>query len=119
VLCLRAEYSVLILILYKLVEAGTHSERLSDALTCLEHPEGRCPGFRHLYERRNDTRPLPTPGSFTPLSGIEVFADIEIYDDQSTTRQLWAVFGEALVEYYAYAEDWIPELVMARRRQAS
>lgn len=108
-----------ILILSKLVEVGSHSERLSDALTCLEHPEGRCPGFRHLYEMKNDARPLPTPGSFTPLSGIEVFADIEIYDDQSTTRQLWAVFGEALVECYAYAEDWLPELVMARMRQAS
>jgi hypothetical protein len=88
-------------------------------LTCLEHAEGRCPGFRHLYETTNDGHPLPTPGSFTPLSGIEVFADIEILDDQGTTRQLWGVFGQALVEYHAYMEDWLPELVMERRRYTS
>lgn len=98
---------------------GSHSERLSDALTCLEHPEGRCSGFLHVYETHRDTRPMPIPSSFTPLSGIEVFANIEIYEDQSITRKLWGLFGEALVEYHAYLEDWLPELVMARRRHAS
>lgn len=106
-------------ILRRFTEVGSHSQKLSDALKCSNHLDGRCPGCRHRYKTQSETQPVPAPRSFTPLGEIELFGDSETHDDQQISRQLWRVFGEALVEYHAYVEDWLPELVMARSHDVS
>lgn len=100
-------------ILHRITEVEEQRIRIADALPCPTHPSGNCPGCRHRYKIETEAQPLPTPQYCTPLSEIEVFGDKETGTKRSVILEYWSRFGKALVECYAYMEDWLLELVMA------
>ncbi|KAJ9110242.1 hypothetical protein QFC19_001645 [Naganishia cerealis] len=88
--------------------------KLLDVLTCPCHNQTHCSGCRGRYRLDTQSQPIPIPPYSTDLGEIELFNGIEEEGIPLTAKAIWNNFALALIDYYAYIEDWLPELVSAR-----
>lgn len=94
-------------------EITNRSIKLLDVLTC-PCQRGQCSGCRNRYKIDTGSQPIPNPPYATDLGEILLFNDVKEEDSRPAARRIWKDFSLTLVEYYAYMEDWLPELILAR-----
>ncbi|KAJ9098273.1 hypothetical protein QFC21_004602 [Naganishia friedmannii] len=102
----------------ELREVTNRSIKLLNVLTCPVH-KGKCLGCRDRYRLGADSQSITSPPYSTDLAEIILFNDVNEEDSHPTVGAIWKDFAVTLVDYYAYMEDWLPELILARSSNSS